>query len=227
MSEERTDGTSINPHTVTQDFERELCNYTGAKFAATTNSCTMAILLALAYHIPEQNRYKPPGERPRISLPKPGYISCPQSIVHAGGWPEFRDEDWSGAYQFKPFDVWDSARRFTSGMYIPGQFQCVSFHASKILALEQGGAILHDNEDAQRWFERARFDARTPGVAPKVDASIGSMIGWHCYLNPSTAAQGILRLWSLARDNKDLPNDDYPSLDELEIYKLPDEESND
>ena len=220
MSEERTDGTSINPHTVTQDFERELCNYTGAKYAACTNSCTAAILLALAYHIPWQNRYKTPHERPKVSIPRPGYISVPQSIVHAGGWPEFRDEDWSGTYQLKPFDVWDSARRFTSNMFVPGQFQCISLHASKILGLEQGGAILHDNAEAQNFFERARFDARTPGISPKNDPSIRSMIGWHCYMNPSTAAQGILRLWSLARDNEDLPNDDYPDLSTLEIYKL-------
>ncbi len=211
----------MNPHQVTKDFEHLLCEYTGAKYAATTNSCTMAILIALAYHIPENHRHRSGGNlRLQISIPRPGYISIPQSIVHAGGWPVFRDEDWSGCYQLTPFDVWDSARRFTSDMYIPGQFQCVSFHASKILGLEQGGAVLHDNEDAQEFFEKARFDGRTPGVHPKQDESIGSMIGWHCYLNPSTAAQGILRLYSLAKHNEDLPNDDYPALDELDIYKL-------
>jgi len=64
------------------------------------------------------------------------------------------------------------------------------------------------------------FDARTPGLNPKDDPSIGTFVGWHCYMNPSTAAQGLLRLFSLPRHNPDLENSDYPSLDELEIYKL-------
>jgi len=174
-------------------------------------------------------------DRPKVSIPRPGYISVPQSIIHAGGWPVFRDEEWSGCYQLQPFPIWDCARRFTGNMFNDltaseikwrdkpnkvGKMQCVSFHASKILGLEQGGAILHDDHQADEWFRRARFDARTPGLNPKDDPSIGTFVGWHCYMNPSTAAQGLLRLFSLPRHNPDLENSDYPSLDELEIYKL-------
>lgn len=226
----RTGGTRINPHQATIDFETELCHYTGAKYVVAVNSCTMAILLAVAWHkhLDYKERTKgintkdiaPLIPRLLVSIPRPGYISVPQSIVHAGGWPVFRDEEWSGHYQLQPLPVWDSARRFTSGMFMPGQMQCVSFHASKILGLEQGGAILHDNDEADGWFRRARFDGRTPGIAPKDDASIESMIGWHCYMNPSTAAQGLLRLYSLPRHNADLPNDDYPDLSTLPIYQL-------
>jgi hypothetical protein len=81
----------------------------------------------------------------------------PQSIIHAGGRPTFRDEDWVGAYQLKPLPVWDCARRFTSGMFVNDahdgrgfvpQFQCVSFHAAKILGDTQGGAILHNSPEA-------------------------------------------------------------------------------
>lgn len=208
-----------NPHQVTRDFEAALSEYTGAPHVACTNSCTMAVLLALAYHIPEPCRYHLPNDRPEVSIPRPGYISIPQAIVHAGGWPVFRDEDWSGAYQLKPFDVWDSARRFHAGMYKSGQYQCVSFHASKTLGLEQGGAILHDDPNAQAFFERARFDGRTPGVHPREDKSIGSMIGFHCYMNPSTAAQGLMRLHAFGPDHDDIPNDDYPDLSTLPIYR--------
>lgn len=218
----RTGGTRINPHQATIDFETELCRYTGSKHAVAVNSCTMAILLAVAWHL--QKAHLPEllfddCDPRKISIPRPGYISVPQSIVHAGGWPVFRDEAWFGHYQLQPLPVWDSARRFTSGMFMPGQMQCVSFHASKILGLEQGGAILHDNEEADAWFRRARFDGRTPGIAPKDDPSIGTMIGWHCYMNPSTAAMGLLRLYSLPRHNADLPNDDYPDLSTLPIYQ--------
>lgn len=220
MTELRTGGTRINPHIATAQFEEEIGRYTGAPFVVCVNSCTMAILLALAWHIPERMRYVDKIHRPKISIPRPGYISVPQAIVHAGGWPVFRDEEWSGHYQLQPLQVWDSARRFTSGMFMPGQMQCASFHASKILGLEQGGAILHDNPEFNEWARRARFDARTPGIPPNKDPSIGSMIGYHCYMNPSTAAMGLLRLYSLPRHNADLPNDDYPDLSTLPIYHL-------
>lgn len=220
MTELRTGGTRINPHIATAQFEEELGRYTGAPFVVCVNSCTMAILLAVAWHLRHDTRDIVRAALPRISIPRPGYISVPQAIVHAGGWPVFRDEEWSGHYQLQPLPVWDSARRFTSGMFVPGRMHCVSFHASKILGLEQGGAILHDNDEADGWFRRARFDGRTPGIPPNKDPSIGTMIGWHCYMNPSTASMGLLRLYSLPRHNADLPNDDYPDLSTLPIYQL-------
>ena len=93
----------------------------------------------------------------------------------------------------------------------------MSFHASKILGLEQGGAILLDNQFADGWLRRARFDGRHEGVSMKEDTY--DMLGWHCYMNPSTAAQGLLRLYSLPKHNPDLPNDDGPDLSTLEIFK--------
>lgn len=38
----------MNPFQVVKDFERALCEYTGAPYAVTTTSCTMALLLAVA-----------------------------------------------------------------------------------------------------------------------------------------------------------------------------------
>ena len=227
----------MNPHRVTQDFEQALCEYTGAPYAVAVNSCTMALLLAVAWHMRETVHpwWIKDGKAifqwvGSIEIPKRTYISVPMSIIHAGGRPTFRDEEWKGFYQLKPLPVWDSARWFTSGMYKgkvlnnggilaaqKGAMFCVSFHASKTLGLEQGGAILHDNPEADAWLRRARFDGRTEGVAPKDDKF--DMIGWHCYMNPSTAAQGILRLHSLPRHNAPLPNDPYPRLDEMEIFK--------
>lgn len=239
----------MNPHQVTKDFEAALCEYTGAPYAVAVSSCTAALTLAVAWHfskmqrmVEEEARAAGNGMRmqalfPPIEIPKRTYVSVPQAIIHAGGRPVFRDEDWIGWYRLKPLPVMDSARRFTSGMFqlgIPtchakdwkllpdgslqsGLMQCVSFHASKTLGIEQGGAILHDNPEADAWFRRARFDGRTEGVAPKDDHF--DMVGWHCYMNPSTAAQGILRLHSLPRHNEPLPNDPYPDLSLCEAFK--------
>jgi dTDP-4-amino-4,6-dideoxygalactose transaminase len=233
-----------NPHAVTKQFEAELCAYTGAPYAVTTNSCTAALLLAVAWHFAEMQRKVDEKARaaghvlrmqalyPPIEIPKRTYVSVPQSIIHAGGRPTFRDEDWRGGYELKPLDVWDCARLFTSGMYLgtpgpywctggfggrKGHMLCVSFHASKTLGLEQGGAILHGNPEADAWLRRARFDGRTEGVAPKDDTF--TQVGWHAYLNPSTAAQGILRLHSLPRHNEPLQNDPYPDLSTMECFK--------
>lgn len=229
----------MNPYQVTKDFESALCEYTGAPFSVAVNSCTMALTLAVAWHVSEmQRRVDDDGIRagmrmqelyPTIEIPKRTYVSVPQAIIHAGGRPTYRDTNWTGMYQLRPLPVWDSARWFTFGMYdfpwrlrgIPerkdGEMICVSFHASKTLGIEQGGAILHDNQEADAWFRRARFDGRTEGVAPKDDKF--DMVGFHCYLNPSTAAQGILRLHSLPRHNEPLLNDDYPDLSLIKAFQ--------
>ena len=216
----------MNPYKVVKDFESALCEYTGAKYAVTTTSCTAALMLAVAWHLRHERH-----TRPAIEIPKHTYISVPMSIIHAGGRPVFRDEEWLGGYQLKPLPVWDSARHFTSAMYcggvnrygLPwfqdssGQFVCVSFHWTKILGVGQGGAILHDNDEADEWLRRARFDGRREGVAPKDDTF--TMIGHHCYMSPRDAAEGLSRLAVLPKHNDPLPNDDYPDLSLIEVFK--------
>jgi len=189
----------MNPYRVVRDFEDALCEYTGASYAVTVNSCTMALLLCCAYFRVDE-----------VDIPNKTYCSVPMSIHHAGGRVKFRDEDWSGIYQLRPYPIWDSARRLTSGMYLPGEFMCLSFHWNKILGIQQGGCILHDDPAADAWFRRARFDGRSEGVAPADD--VFDMMGWHCYMSPEIAAEGLIRLSFLPKQNEDLPNDDYPDL---------------
>lgn len=197
---------------VVRQFEAALCEYTGARFAVTVNSCTMALLLAVAWCI----RWMP-GNRPPIEVPRRTYCSVPMAIMHAGGRPTFRDEEWLGAYQLSPLPVWDCARLFTSGMHSRDQFQCVSFHASKTLGDTQGGAILHDDPLADAWLRRARFDGRREGLAPKDDADL--ILGWHCYMSNDVAARLLHKLSVLPAHNDPLPNDDYPDLSTMEIFR--------
>lgn len=198
-----------NPHMITREFEYALSEYTGAPFVVCVNSCTMALLLAVKWALKR-------ALGKQVEIPERTYVSVPQSILHAGGWPIFRDEQWSGMYQLKPLPVWDSARWLTGGMYRSGQMMCLSFHASKTLGIEQGGAILLDSQDAYEWLKRARFDGRTEGVAPKDDTF--DMVGWHCYMNPSTAAQGLMKIHALPKVNAPLPNDDYPDLSKIGAF---------
>lgn len=212
------------PHQVTRDFEAALCEYTGARYAVTTNSCTMAITLALAWHFHEQWRlpeYYFRGIRPRVVMPRLSYVGVPAAIRNAGGQVLFRpaevDIDWQGEYELNPYPVWDSARRFTSGMYRPGAMQCLSFHSSKILGDSQGGAILHDNPDADAWLRRARFDGRTEGIDPKDDEV--TYPSWHAYLSPDVAARLLWKLSTLPKHNADLPRSAYPDLSTLKAFQ--------
>ncbi len=224
---------------VVRDFEAALCEYTGAPYAVTTSSCTMALLLAVAWHVRKwhaehdhaiQFLHGSGKTWPDVSIPKRTYVSVPMAIIHAGGKPTFRDQDWLGYYQLKPLPVFDCARWFSSNMFdgdppvrddggYQGNMLCVSFHASKILGDTQGGAILHDDDEADAWLRRARFDGRVEGVAPKDDSF--THIGWHCYMSPDVAARLRLKLATLPRHNAPLPNDDYPDLSAMEIFRWP------
>ena len=189
---------------VVREFEQALCRYTGAPYAVTTNSCTAALFLAVKYCIP-----KFPLWRGDFIIPRHTYVSVPQCIIHAGGRVYFDSRTWRGTYGLTPYPIHDSARRFTSGQY-RGGYECVSFHRAKILGIGQGGAILHDDPEADIWFRKARFDGRTEGVPPKEDTP--SMLGFHCYMSPDTAAAGLWALSYLPLHNDDLPNDDYRDL---------------
>lgn len=193
----------MNPYQVTRDFESALCSYTGAPFAVAVNSCTAALQLAVEW-------FRRDGDYGQIEIPRRTYVSVPCAIIHAGARPTFRDENWTGSYQLKPLPIWDCARRFTSNMYIKGEFQCVSFSTTKILGSEQGGAILHDSPTANPWLRKMRFDGRTEDVDQREDSF--KLAGHHCIMLPSTAAQLILKLYHLPRENPDLPHYNYPDL---------------
>ena len=194
------------PYEITRRFETRLCEYTGAPFAVAVNSCTAALLLAVQWC----DRHDIDRPTRGVNIPRRTYVSVPCAIKLAGCFPTWRDEDWRGAYQLSPLPVWDSARRFTSGCYIAGQFQCISFAASKILGAEQGGAILHDNPEADAWFRRMRFDGRTEGVDPLEDTF--DLCGHHVLMLPSVAATLLVRLHHLPKHNADLPFYEYPDL---------------
>jgi len=173
------------------------------------NSCSAALLLALLWASRDY--------QPIINIPRRTYVSVPCAIRLAGLRVGWRDEDWRGAYQLRPFPIMDSARRFTSGMYRAGQFQCVSFAAAKILGAEQGGAILHDNEQADAWFRRMRFDGRTEGVDPLEDTF--DLVGHHCLMIPSVAATLLVRLHHLPKHNADLGHYEYPDLSKHPAFR--------
>ena len=200
-------------HDVTREFEAALAEYTGAKYAVTTTSCTMAIQIALAW---ELKQVVPPSY-PQVFLPKFTYVGVPASVLNARWQLGFDDRQWRGEYNLIGSGVWDCARRFTSGMYRTATLMCVSFHWSKVLGLSQGGAILHDNVEADEWMRRYRFDGRREGVDPRDDDVMWPSV--HAYLSPEVAAHGLMKLACLPQHNADLPNSDYPDCSKIRAFR--------
>ena len=202
---------------IVRDFERVIASYTGAPYAVAVDSCTNALLLAVAYYLRGQKL----GQK-FVEIPKFTYVGVPMSIRNAGAEVKFREELWVGQYRLNPYPIYDSARHFTSGMYIPGTMMCLSFHWTKHLPIGHGGAILCDNKEVVAWLKRARYDGRTEGIAPKSDKF--PHLGWHVVMSPVSAAQGLLTMSAIKEHNEPLPwgpgtSSDYVDLSTLRIFK--------
>lgn len=208
---------SNNAFNIVKDFEFAVAQYTGAPYCVAVNSCTNALFLCLMWL---KSQGKLPAE---IEIPKRTYVSVPMQILHAGSKVIFRDHNWSGAYCLEPTPVFDAARRFTANMFhmernVHGhKFMCTSHHWNKILGVQQGGCILHDDLAADYWLRCARFDGRSEGIAPKDDNF--EFAGWHMYMSPEIAAEGLVRLMHLPRNNTDLPMDAYPDLSTKKLFQ--------
>ena len=201
---------------ITEEFEKELCKYTGAPYAIALDSQSNAIFLSLYYE-------KIQGKE--ISIPDRTYPSVPCEIIHVGGKVNFiktEGRTLKGAYQLYPTKVWDSALRFTCDMYIPNTHMCISFTGPyKHLKLSKGGAILTDDESAYKWFKRARFSGRRECSYHEDSLD---MLGWNFYMIPELATRGILLMNSFYNlDGTKKHNEDlelpYPDLSKFEIYQ--------
>lgn len=193
-----------NPFKIVQMFEEEVADYTGAPYAVAVDNCTDAIFLCCVYN-----------KVTEITIPRKTYLSIPQSIVQSGANLKFEDIKWKGLYQLKPYPIYDSAKRFTSNMYIPGSYMCLSFHPKKILKMRKGGMILTDNYEAYKWFKQARHEGRQE--IPYQHDNI-KMFGWNMYMSPPDAAEGLWLMFGMPKHNEDLL-EDYTDLAQHDIFQ--------
>jgi dTDP-4-amino-4,6-dideoxygalactose transaminase len=199
-----------NPYKVVQMFEEEVADYTGSPYAVSVDSCTNAIFLICKYLKVKE-----------VTIPSKTYLSVPQSIIHSGGEVIFdttkETNDWSGIYQLKPYPIYDSAKRFTSNMYIPGSFMTLSFHIKKHLKIGKGGMILTDDKDAVNWFKKARYEGRGEKLYHEDDID---MLGWNMYMTPQQASHGLSLMQNYPVDVQDLDeNNGYRDLTEFSVFK--------
>jgi dTDP-4-amino-4,6-dideoxygalactose transaminase len=200
---------------ITEEFEQALADYTGAKYVVTVDNQSNGLFLALMY---EQVKGK------EITIPCRTYPSVPCEIIHAGAKVNFKPVEGTtlkGAYQLEPTNVWDAALSFTADMYKPGTHMCVSFTGPyKHFKLSKGGAILTDNEEAYRWFKRARYSGRNECSYHEDNLD---MLGWNFYMMPELATRGLLLMGQFYNtdgtkkhmEDSELP---YPDLSKFEVY---------
>jgi dTDP-4-amino-4,6-dideoxygalactose transaminase len=187
-------------------FEETVADYCGSKYAVSTDNCTDAILLCCEYLKVKE-----------VTIPSKTYLSVPQSIMHAGGIVKFKDYRWQGIYQLEPYPIWDAAKRFTSNMYIPGSFMCLSFHIKKHLKIGKGGMILTDDEEAAAWFRKGRYEGRGEVMYHEDNIIIN---GWNAYMTPEQAARGLMLMQNYPEHVEDLPEEPfYRDLREFDLFK--------
>ena len=192
-----------NPWRVVEMFEENVAQYCGSKYAIAVDSCTDGLMMCCKY-LKVQD----------VTIPCKTYLSVPQSIIHAGGTVKLRDYKWEGVYQLEPYPIYDAAKRFTSNMYIPGSYVCVSFQTKKNLKIGKGGMILTDDLDAAKWFKLARYEGRD-----HVDDDI-EVCGWNMYMTPEQAARGLALLQVFPDYHEDQgESPPYRDLRTIPLYK--------
>lgn len=193
----------MNAYEVVNQFERRVAEYAGARYGVAVDCCTSALFLCFKYLKVEC-----------VVVPAKTYISVPMAVLHAGGAVTFSDEEWSGVYQLKPYQIFDGAKRFREGMY-EGGLHCLSFHAKKLLNIGRGGMVLTDDEDAASWLRKARYDGREG--KPYTEETV-TTLGWHCYMTPEQAARGLVLMDSIP-DNSPDQQEGYPDLREMPVFQ--------
>lgn len=201
----------MNPFETVTKFEDAVAEYTGAPYAIATDCCSNAIFLSAMY-------FKQVNGNLDVLIPRNTYVSVPMQFKHAGFNIKFENYAWSGTYRIAGTNIVDSACRFTKGMYQVKTSMCLSFQYHKILNTIKGGMILTDDVEFYSWAQRAVHDGRDMSV-PYNDDKI-TMLGYHMFMTPETAALGLERLAALPKHNDDIAGSkDYPSVSYVKDLK--------
>lgn len=195
-----------DPRDVIEIFEKKVAKFAGSKFAVAVDCCSHGIFLSLKYL----------NAKGTILVPAQTYISVPMQILHAGCKVKFEDIKWVGMYQLKPFAVFDSAVRWSKGMY-EGGFQVISFQIKKRIPIGKGGMILTDDGTAYEWLKKASYDNRNLTI-PYTE-NVYDSVGWHYYMTPEDAARGIILMDKTPEVNDDIANwNNYPDISKSKVF---------
>jgi hypothetical protein len=142
------------------------------------------------------------------SLELLGYSVCPENIMFSQNSKYFIEQS-IGSYEslfnlVLKYDAFEDRPWNHSDFY---KILDKKFDKSKF--------ILTDNEDAYKWFKKARHKGRDE--IPYTQDNI-KMIGWNMYMTPPDAADGLWLMSSMSKHNED-SIEDYPDLTKNDLFK--------
>lgn len=191
-----------------EQFESKVAEFYNAPFAVATDCCTHAVELCL--------RMKEPFGF--TTVPKHTYISIPFTLKKLGLPWEFRDDPWTDFYYLGSTNIIDAAVYFQRGGYIHNTLMCLSFQFKKPLGLGRGGMVLCSTEEEYVTLKKMSYDGRY-GDTPWAEQSIDTM-GYHYYMTPETAQQGIDKLpWVAEKKWPQWSWKDYPDLSKMPVFE--------
>jgi len=187
-------------------FETKISDFFGSKYAIAVDSCTHGLELCL-----RMNKVK------QITVPKRTYISIPFLSEKLNINLVWKEENWSDYYYITE-NIIDAAVLWKKNSYIPNTFMCISFQFQKHLSLGRGGMILCDDRNMALQLKKMSYDGREPNI-PWRDQDI-SLIGYHYYMTPETAALGLQKLdQAINTIPKKWVVNDWPDLTQMTVFK--------
>jgi dTDP-4-amino-4,6-dideoxygalactose transaminase len=197
----------------TQEAEKKLAEYLGAKHVVLLSSCTAALGLSIEYIKKKHNLKEFTALVPSLT-----FAATATEVIHASGEVLFGDVDENmclkkidGQYDIAiPVHltgnkadtdyncpvIEDSAHLIERNQLVGNKnLVCFSFYATKNLTMGEGGAIATNDDEAAEWFKQARHHGISKGGWDRYN-KVNSwkydieFIGWKC--NPSDVLSAIL-----------------------------------
>lgn len=189
------------------EFENSIAEFYGAPFCVTTDCCTHALELSLRY---QQIKH--------TSCPSRTYISVPFTLIKLAIDWHFEDRPWRDYYYLGSTNIIDAGVYWKRSGYISESIMCLSFQFKKHLNLIRGGAILLDDGHAAATLRKMSIDGRDVGI-PWTQQDI-SMVGYHYYMTPETAALGLEKLpQAMHTEPRRWSSEDYPDLRQMTVFR--------
>ena len=193
-----------------QTFEREVATFFGSPYAVAVDCCTHGLELCLRHSLIKS-----------INVPHRTYISIPLLADKLNIKRVWKDENWKDYYYLTDnasrWKIIDAAVLWEKNSYITGTFMCVSFQFQKHLSLGRGGVILTDSKSSAEELKKMSYDGRIPNV-PWREQNIKTR-GYHYYMTPETAQQGLDRLpTAIERPPREWVVDDWPDLTKMDVF---------
>lgn len=198
---------------ITEEAEKRLAEYLGAKHVILVSSCTAALQLSLEYV------KKKVGKDFTALVPSLTFAATATEVIHAGGKVLFGDVGNDFCLipvAYRNYDVAipvhltgnkadtryscpvieDSAHLIEKDQMVGNKnLVCFSFYATKNLTMGEGGAIATNDDEAASWFKQARHHGISKGGWDRYNKPNSwkydiEFIGWKC--NTSDVLSSIL-----------------------------------